>query len=547
MSKTAGYLSGNDFRAREYEPYRPYRDLARELKTSSYNQYENPTGIYVEADEDITVFVADTKGEAISLVCRNWDDNKEEGYPLRTGVNQITPSISGNTYINYFTPDYKTAEPIQVHIQGGKVNGVFLRDKHTNEDWKELLKNASSPYLDIVGKYVSLAFYVPELKKSCPDDGVRLIEVYDEIIEHQYDLMGFFKYDRVPKNHMFGRNMQRGYMHADGIGAAFQHRTMENIGDPEKIVRGGDSWGIAHEFGHVNQIRPGLRWIGTVECTNNIYSSYTQYTLQKKYSTLDLRLEHEACIDIKDGIRVIGGRVNSHLHYGVLEGDHWLYQWGQDGPSDHFVKLVPLWQLNLYFRIAEGTSWRKPDWYGDICEEVIKQDDSGLSNGDHQINFMKRACQFTETDLTEFFETAGLLKPIDIDIDDYGTQTLTITEEMCQEVRDFVARHPEWKKPEGAINYISGNTVGIYEKRLDVKGGTVNEGVSGTETSRTVNHDVWKNAVVYKTYAGEEVVRLTMAGTGTKDNSSTLVPYPEGATTITAVSWKGEETVVYQL
>lgn len=359
--------------------------------------------------------------------------------------------------------------------------------------------------------------------------------------------MGFFKYDGVPENHMFGRNMKNGFMHAGGIGTAFHYNTMTNIGNPEKIIQGGDSWGIAHEFGHVNQIRPGLRWIGTVECTNNIYASYNQYTLQKKHSTFDLRLEHEPCIDIKDGIRVIGGKMNSHLHYGVLKGNSWLYQWGQDGTSDHFVKLVPLWQLNLYFRIAEGTDWRKPDWYGDIYESVILQDDTDLSNGDHQINFMKRACQFTETDLTDFFETAGLLKPIDIDIEDYGTQKLTIIEEMCQEVRDFVAQYPEWKKPEEMINYISGNTISIYENKMGIEGGNVNEGVSGTGASRTVSHDIWKNAVVYKTYSGNEAIRLTMAGTGTKDNSSTLVPYPEESTKITAVSWKGEETVVYEL
>ncbi|MDL2223802.1 M60 family metallopeptidase [Bacteroidales bacterium OttesenSCG-928-M06] len=540
-------------RVLSHEAYRPYKDLAAELKTSTYNQYENPTGVFIEAGESIVVFVEDTNGENLSLVSYDWDYDRARSYSLKPGINYITPTSRGNTYINYYTKNYLTAQPVKIHVSGGKANGIFVSGQHDNEDWKNLLANASSDYLDIVGKYVNLTYYVPELKKQNPNDGVGLIELYDEIIQHQYELMGFFKYNRVPKNHMFGRNTLTGFMSAGGIGANFQYETLNAIGNPAVIVKGGNSWGIAHEFGHVNQIRPTMKWHGLAECTNNVYSSYTQYILQEKYSTFDLRLEHENCQDLissEGGVSTIGGRFNSHLHYGVLKGENWLFQWGQDAGNDrskvdHFVKLVPMWQLNLYYKIAKNTPWAKPDWYADICEEAIKQKDSGISNGQHQINFMKRACQYTETDLTEFFEKAGLLKPVSKTFDDYGSSTLKITEAMCQTVRDYV-KEKGWKKPVGVINYISGNTVKIYEQQLPVTG-TLNEGVTGTGDSRVVSHNVWKNAVVYKTYKKDEVIRLTMAGTGTKNNSSTRVPFPAGATKIVAVSWDGKETTVYEL
>ena len=53
-------LSGNysPFRIRSHEAYRPYNDLAKELKTSTYNQYENPTGIYVESGQNLVIFVS---------------------------------------------------------------------------------------------------------------------------------------------------------------------------------------------------------------------------------------------------------------------------------------------------------------------------------------------------------------------------------------------------------------------------------------------------------------------------------------------------------
>ncbi|MDH8702237.1 hypothetical protein M2138_001597 [Dysgonomonadaceae bacterium PH5-43] len=541
-------------RIRDYEAYRPVTALKAELKTNNnYNQYENPTGIYIEANKQIAIFVGETHGESLSFNVRNWNTGEERIYILSKGINFITSAVEGNSYIDYYTNNFKTAKPIRIHIYGGKDNGVFYGNGiSTNDDWKALLANASSDYLDIVGKYVNLTYYVSALKTHCPSTGVELINIYDEIIEHQFELMGLFKYERVPKNHMFGRNTLTGFMSAGAIGANFQYGTLSDIGNFEKIVQGGNSWGIAHEFGHINQISPDLRWVGTAECTNNVYSSYTQYVLQKKYSKLDLRLEHETCKDVLDsegGVSVIGGRFNAYLHYGVLKGENWIFQWGPDAgqdrtSSDHFVKLVPLWQLNLYFKIVEGAEWSQPHWYADICE-LVRLDTKSYSHGQRQINFIKRACEVTKTDLTEFFEKAGMLKPISKTLDDYGYGTLTITEAMCKEVKDYVAANPSWKKPDGMINYISGNTVDIYENKENVVG-TLNAGVKGEGVSRTISHSVWKNAVAYETYKENELVRITMAGTGTKDNSSTRVPYPAGSTKIVAVSWNGVRTTVYQ-
>lgn len=37
-----------------------------------------------------------------------------------------------------------------------------------------------------------------------------------------------------------------------------------------------NNWGPAHEVGHSNQTRPGLKWFGMTEVTNNICSMYIQ-------------------------------------------------------------------------------------------------------------------------------------------------------------------------------------------------------------------------------------------------------------------------------
>lgn len=552
LEQSKGY---SPYRTQSYEAYRPVGNLSKELKTSNYNQYENPTGILLEGGKKIVIFVSDTKGEVVSLKYRNWATGVTGSYALKSGINYISAPQSADmaqTYISYYTNNYETAQPIKIHIFGGLVNRVFDINKgHTNQDWKEILAAAPGAFLDIVGKYTNLSYRLAELKSYCPSKGVELINVYDEIIKLEYEMMGLVKYNRIPKNHMFARSVDSG-LFADGIGAGYYHSSLSTLAAPEKIITGDNSWTIGHEYGHVNQIRPGLKWVGTTEVTNNIYSSYVQYILTKTRSSLFLRLEHENCKDIEDGVNVIGGRFNSHLHYGVLKGDLWQFQWGQDHKikdngdyqADHFVKLVPIWQLNLYFKLAENATWKKPDWYADIAEETRETQDANFSEGTHQINFMKRACKYTQTDLTDFFEKAGMLKEINRKVDDYNSGQMVITAAMIQEVKDYVAEN-KWSKPEGVINYISGNTIEIYEKKLAVEG-ILNQGVSGSGTFRTVNHNVWKNAVVYRTYQGEEVVRLTMAGTGTTNNSSTRVPYPAGSTKITAISWNGIETTVYQ-
>ena len=44
-----------EYRVQTYEPYREINDLATEMKTSGYNPFENPTGIYFKDGEEAVV------------------------------------------------------------------------------------------------------------------------------------------------------------------------------------------------------------------------------------------------------------------------------------------------------------------------------------------------------------------------------------------------------------------------------------------------------------------------------------------------------------
>lgn len=529
-----------EFRVQDYEPYPTVKETAQALKTSGYNPFENPTGIYFSSGSDVVVVMGDTGGENLSLRIHNFSNNSDETFVLHKGINKLHVKNSGLGYVSYYTSGWKSAKPVKIHIASGKVNGYFDIAKHTAADWSRLINGAVSTYFDLKGERVNLAFTTQDLRDYC-SDGYELTQVYDEVVAMQHEIMGLAKYGLRPKNHMFGRTVESGYF-ADGMGIGIAKDAMRQAVDVKTIRE--YIWGPAHEFGHVNQIRPGLKWLGTTEVTNNVYSALVSYHYTKKIS-----LETENC-RIDPNTTELGGRMNCFLTYGVARGEPWMFQFGQDKMTgyaetggDHIVKLCPLWQLMLYYRLSDGASWQKRDWYADVAQIVRETDDAAFSNGQHQLNFMRNTMDVIGEDLTDFFIKAGMLTPIDKTFDDYGVGTITITEEDVDELVEYAKRYP--KPASSVIYYLSSQSLPAYVNRLAVQG-TFGAGITdnGNDTF-TVSHNIWKNVAVFETYRGEILDRVAMVGTDSPDRSTTLVRYPAGSTRIEAVAWDGTRTLVY--
>lgn len=572
----------HEARLKVYEAYEPVDELAKRLKTSAYNRFENPTGIYFEAGKQAVLVVEGMANEAARLVIHNFGrEGGHSEYALSNGINIFEVKNKGLGYISYYTSNWQEAPKLRIHTLSGQVNGVFYKatagDKfdwpesklkrlhpkkrqqyeaakarllaklsvENNRKWQQLLAKAPAEVIDIVGQQVHLIYPVEELKSACPEDGQRLIELYDQIIGWQHEIMGLIKYNQQPKNRMLGRVIWKGFMHADGLGAAFHNSTMSSIANPDVIPS--SAWGIAHEFGHVNQVRPGLKWVSTSEVTNNIYSAWTNFKLNPG----SMRLEHERC-NSGDGA-MVGGRFNAYLNHGIRDGVNWLMQEGPDyfGQEkqgtpprrnyDHFVKLAPLWQLQLYFKAAQRGN---PDFMADVFERVRQTDNRGKSNGQLQLDFMRHVIDATRTDLSDFFKTVGMLKPIDAYLEDYSPGQMTITPEQCYELAKYAGKY---RKPESpVIHYISVNSLPAYREGKQVEGGAVNAGCRREGQMVRVDHSVWQHVTVFEVYAGEELKRITMVGSGSVDNSFTTVPFPAGATEVFAVSITGKRIPVYK-
>ena len=186
------------FRIQEYEAYPPVEDTAKKLKTGAYNQFENPTGIWFQKGDQVKIVVAEIGGETIALRIHNFGKGGEDKtYTLREGENSITVETPGLGYVNYFTENWATCDPVEISIEGGLVNGYFDKNKHTAADWKILLAQSVCEVIDLKGDLVNLTYGVEALRTYCPENGGDLMVVYDEIINIQYDLLGFNKYQKV--------------------------------------------------------------------------------------------------------------------------------------------------------------------------------------------------------------------------------------------------------------------------------------------------------------------------------------------------------------
>lgn len=145
------YKSGRNweklFRIADYKVYSEnnYGAWARSMGIGyDYGSMTNPTGITAQDGEDLFIFLGDdipqnatVQIELVPLGTRS----AGKYYNLKKGLNIILNQGENNVFVNYigrtfnngkYLRDYK---PMNIHIEGGKVNGYFdLTKGNTNED-----------------------------------------------------------------------------------------------------------------------------------------------------------------------------------------------------------------------------------------------------------------------------------------------------------------------------------------------------------------------------------------------------------------------------
>lgn len=536
------------YRQRSICAYLPLDELKKRLKTSTYSAFENPTGIFFREGETVKISLAGDAAAGVQLIVHNWgEQSSHEVYDLKVGENVLVMKGSGLGYLDYRSIEPSTAPVLDVQIEGGVINGLFTSADDA-ATWQNLLANVKCDMIDLVSDRVQLIFNVQSLREHCPERGDELLATYNRIIKIQQDIMGMELFKVHPGNHMLGRNIWNGFMYADGTGAAFIHTSMKDIGNPDALLR--QAWGVAHEFGHVNQTRPGFCWVGTTEVSNNVFSAWTNYLLNPS----EMRLEHEVTQSPNGRLR--GGRYHSYLQAALVEKQIWQFYRGPDfnypnpytpqtveesvkqfaGNADFFVQLCPLWQLQLYLAVVCG----KDDFYPQIFQRVRETDESEMTQGEMRINWMKYACDAAQLNLSEFFVMTRMLAPINRWKTDYSSRMLSISEDM---VKDCLQHASQYATPDSrVIYYINANNVDVFKARQDVVKGSALTPVDG---KISVPSGDWAGSVAFEVYEGDKLIGISCLGLGHKDDKTTDVFVPSTATRVSAVAWDGKRTTVW--
>lgn len=414
-----------EFRVQEYKAWQHPNIVAALNKNKPYSLHDNPTGIYASAGEDIVVFAGDLHRQNISVFIQN-PSNKTTGsyYPISKGMNKFKALNEGLMYVMYHTTT-GTESSVKLNFATGIVNGYFDSQKHTPADWNRLLGKAAFRHFDVLGKYAHLTFETDKFKKYTPD-GLSLINLYDDIVYKEMDNEGLVKYNRMSKNRMYLLVVyDDSYMYSTDYYTAYVTTVQEDLLTLNKIKT--NPWGVAHEIGHSNQVKPNFCWLGMTEVTNNVQSLFIQTFLGNTT------------------------RLINENYYAKAKAAIITPAIAHNAATDVFCKLVPFWQLKLYMIDVLG----KTDFYKDLYEK-LRNNTSNLTYGQCQIEFVKAACDVAKLDLTDFFTVWGFLSPINQSITDYSTASFIVTQSMIDECKAYIASKG-YTKPTKAIQDITDN------------------------------------------------------------------------------------------
>lgn len=475
-----------EFRIDTFKAYpNPDTEAARN-KTTQYSLLDNPTGIEVTAGDRLIV-MADLQGQSVSLRVQNLDRPGGDGfggdsYPLSTGVNKIDIANKGLVYVMYHTDDFASSPEIRLHFATGDVNGYYDSQRADHEGRaQELLAAATGKYFDVVGRYAHLIFPTERFRRHTKDIEA-LINAYDALVYREQEFIGLERYGKMFNNRMCFTVMYTSYMYSTSYHTAYHDDTLAELCDETRLTTS-SCWGPAHEVGHSNQTRPGLKWLGTTEVTNNILSQYIQTTVYGQ----DSRVQTENMGDAANPNRYTKAW-NSIM---VKEAPHAT-------EDDVFCKLIPLWQLELYFgKVLGRTPMQQSDhggFYAD-CFEWVRTHDDLPTAGDQQLEFVYIASACAKMNLMDFFEKWGFLTPVDATIDDYGTGQMTVTEQMADRLRARVEALG-YPAPTVALEYITDNNYETFRQQKSVVAGTAER------SGRTLTMTGWQNVIVYEVRDG---------------------------------------------
>ena len=448
------YKSGRNweklFRIADYKVYSEnnYGAWARSMGIGyDYGSMTNPTGITARDGEDLFIFLGDdipqnatVQIELVPLGTRS----AGMYYNLKKGLNIILNQGENNVFVNYIGRTFnngkslKDYKPMNIHIEGGKVNGYFdLTKGNTNEDWKTMQSDGLvwAKAFNMKGELIVMNMPGADCKQYTPNNMKELVEIWNSIVHREDDLMGFRAAKRDKCNNVLNATaVDHGYMYATTGGTYYNYNTLGDVLNYDKMKWGnGTLWGPAHEFGHNHQQL--FNTAGMTEISVNMYSNMIMFTSGRVTS----RSENCSYIDV-DGKKYDGVCESAVSTYAdrFANKKKW-FEYGTWGTTQMYYKLY----LMFHATGLDDQFWHK-------CLDYLRKnrlEGQGTANCQGQndyLLFAKACCEAAKQDLSSFFEAWGHFYDVNGSvIGDYSNTTMYTTRAQWVEAKKFMQKYPK--------------------------------------------------------------------------------------------------------
>ena len=509
------YLSDYDsqFRINTYKPYSD-NNLNIRLLTKKYTRMDNPTGIQVTAGDRIIVCVDQIPdGQSVSLAVygeasdgytanyggMGTTDSVDQEVALMAGVNNINITATGMVYVmNTAASLSASSKSIKVHIPSscGVVQGYFDLERHTDADYVDILSKYTYKYFVVKGRKMIFNFHASKLRQIAASGITSGIEAWDDIVSWQQELMGIDNLSYFNNHIMAVSHSGSAYMDASErrVNFGVDNALYKIISREQLLAQEDNTWGPAHELGHVNQ--GAINWKSCSESSNNLFSNYAIYKMGKYGSRGDALSELAASYAAKESWVLMGS--STHMD------------------EDTELHMRMNWQLwNYYHRCGYNTKFW-PTLFQMLRDDPLPSEFGGYFDmsedpGASQLKFAEKACDAAQQDLTDFFEAWGFYRPVDVTYSQYGSARYRVTEEMIAASKARIA----------AKSYPKAAPMQYIEDRK-VKGNTLYSDMGYYETfqNKTTITKTPKYSVSGRTYTVSDcdqavAVELRRASTGT--------------------------------
>ena len=408
------------FRVQTIEPHSVAEEICKVVNVGAYSNMNNPTGIYAGSMDMLYIMVkGDIKQGAALYLAGLAHDSKgfltsiagSNPVQLSKGLNVVP--FYGNKdmlYLMYSVNSQSSSYPlpnypdIEVHIEGGSINGMYDASMGDAAIFNELSTNASKAgleYYDVLGgKFVFRTSRGTVFNNNSGSSIDRALAVWDMIGQTQHMIMGVSSAAEMASDplglHTYTSDFSRSFnnrqlVHSlQTIGAYTQMPYRIQFMHGEGMLRGDDMerssyiWVCAHEFGHSNQ--NAINMVGTTEISNNLFSN--------------------VAIFYQDYMHTRGGTIadnNSEFRNNTA--------WHFRDPESRVRMLYQLW---LYYHAAGRNRNFFPKLFEYLRNDPMSIRDA--SSGDvytsgESLKFYKYACRAAGEDLTPFFEAWGFFVP----------------------------------------------------------------------------------------------------------------------------------------